>query len=97
MRSKRWSPTVLAGLAATAAPPAAGATPPSADSVLTTLLAAAALGVAEAVPALDQGVPALDMLIAQAQAAHARLATRLSVGPVTAVPGDPATTLARVA
>ena len=51
---------------------------------------------AEAVPALDQGVPALDMLTAQAQAAHARLAARLSAGPVTAVPGDPATTLARV-
>ena len=86
---------VLAGLAATAAPPAAGTTPPGADSVLTTLLAAAALGVAEAVPSLDQGTPTLDMLIAQAQAAHTRLATRISVGPVTAVPGDPATTLAR--
>jgi hypothetical protein len=87
---------VLAGLAAAAAPPAAGARPPSADSVLTTLLAAAALGVAEAVPALDQGVPALDVLTAQAQAAHTRLAARLSAGPVTAALGDPATTLARV-
>ena len=87
---------ILAGLAAAAAPPAAGAKPPSADSVLTTLLAAAALGMAEAVPALDQGLPALDVLTAQAQAAHARLTARLSAGPVTAAPADPATTLARV-
>jgi hypothetical protein len=87
---------VLAGLAAAAAPPAAGAKTLSADSVLTTLLAAAALGVAEAVPALDQGVPALAVLTAQAQAARTRLAARLSAGPVTAVPGDPATTLAQV-
>jgi len=87
---------VLAGLATAAVPPAARASTPSADSVLTTLLAAAGLGVAEAVPALDQGVPALDLLAAQAQAAHARLAARLSAGPVTAAPGDPATTLARV-
>ncbi len=87
---------VVAGLAAAVAPPAAGAGPPSADSVLTALLAAAALGVAEAVPALDQGVPAVDTLTAQAQAAHARLTARLSAGPVTAVPGDPAATLARV-
>lgn len=87
---------ILTGLEKAAAPPAAGASPPTADSVLTTLLAAAALGVAEAVPALDQGVPAAAVLTAQAQAAHTRLAARLSAGPVTAVPDDPVTTLTRV-
>ena len=86
---------VLADLAAVSAPPAAGSMPPNADSVLTTLLAAAALGVAEAVPVLDQGTPTLDMLTAQAQAARTRLAARISAGPVIAAPGDPAATLAR--
>jgi hypothetical protein len=86
---------VLADLAAAAAPPATGATPPSADSIVTTLLAAAALGIAEAVPALDQGTPATGVLTAQAQAARTRLAARISGGPVTAVPGDARTTLAR--
>ncbi|HEY2284829.1 MAG TPA: hypothetical protein VGH88_03695 [Streptosporangiaceae bacterium] len=86
---------ILADLAAAAVPPAAGSTPPDADSVLTTLLAAAALGVAEAVPALDQGTPGLDVLTAQAGAAYTRLAARVAAGPVTAVPDDPATTLAR--
>jgi hypothetical protein len=85
---------VLADLAAAAAPPATGATPPSADSIVTTLLAAAALGIAEAVPALDQGTPATGVLTAQAQAAHTRLAARTSGGPVT--PSDMASaTLAR--
>jgi hypothetical protein len=88
--------SVLRSLAAAAAPPPAGAKPPSADSLLTTLFAAAALGVAEAVPALDQGTPTPAVFTALAQAAHTRLAARISAGPVTAAPDDPATTLARV-
>jgi hypothetical protein len=82
--------------AAAPAPAADGTKSPSADTVLNTLFAAAALGVAEAVPALDQGTPAFDALTAQAQAAYTRLATRLNSGPVTAAPDDPATTLAQV-
>jgi hypothetical protein len=64
--------------------------------VLTTLFAAAALGVAEAVPALDQGTPTLAVLTAQAQAAHTRLAARIGGGSVTAVPDNPAATLTLV-